>query len=599
MAIEQYVNLRDLEFLLYEVGDADALCSAPPFDRFERSDVLAMIEEAARLAEGEFEGLAKLLDENEPALVDGRVVTPPEQAKALRAFVQMGIPSASFPPEYGGMDLPYSISMAVRLPVQAVGGSTLGYLFLTSAAANMLAVVGNEEQKATYMPPMVAMEWFGTMMLSETEAGSSLGDISCRAVPQSDGTFHLTGSKMWISGGDHDMAENIVHMVLAKIDRGEGLTPGTEGISLFLVPKYLLDAGGRPGRRNGIEIAGVNHKMGQRGIVNTVPVLGAGEPCVGYLLGEPGRGLAGMFHMMNEARIGIGYGAAAAGYAGYRYSLAYAKERRQGRALGDPDPTKPPVPIIEHADVRRMLLAQKSYTEGSLALCLYAAELVDRLRTAVSDEEANRLRDLLAVLTPMVKTWPSTWCLHANYLAIQVLGGYGYTRDFPVERMYRDNRINEIHEGTTGIQSLDLVGRKLLRDGGASFRVLLDEIRQTIAGAGDSEWSDDLESAVAAIEETALTLGSAASRGDVDLAMANSVVFLDMCGTVAVAWMWFRAAVAAAHALGEDRSDEDFYQGKLAACRYFYRWELPRVHTQSDLLRSLEDTPLRVAPQML
>jgi butyryl-CoA dehydrogenase len=594
MAIDQYVDPRDIFFWLYEVGDAARLAG----EDIDREGVTDMLDTVSRLAESEFDGLAHLLDENEPRLVQGRVVNPPELAKALRAYIDLGLPSATFPPEVGGMGMPVSIAMALRLPVDAMASSTVGYLFLTAAAANMLSAVGDESLKAVYLEPMVTMRWFGTMMLSETEAGSSLGDIRCNAVRQPDGSYHLSGSKMWVSGADHDLAENIVHMVLAKVASDHGAVPGSAGISLFLVPKYLVNDDGSLGDRNGITIAGLNHKMGQRGIVNTVPVLGEDRPCIGYLVGEEGRGLAGMFHMMNEARVAIGFAAAVTGYAGYRYSLAYARQRTQGRPLTDPDPAKPPVSIIRHPDVRRMLLAQKAYAEGGLALCLYAAEIVDRIRTDPGDR--SRLDDLLAVLTPMVKTWPSTWCLHANHLAIQVMGGYGYTRDFPVERMYRDNRLNEIHEGTTGIQSLDLLGRKVLRDGGAALGSWIGEMLSTAAeAAGEevlAEYGAALSAAARRVEETAAALGAEAAAGRIERAMANSVVFLDMCGHVAVAWMWLRMALVAARNLPSSAETErPFYHGKLAACRFFYRWELPKTEAQADLLIGLETTPLEVA----
>ena len=605
MSIDQYIERRDLVFWLYEVGAAAEICAQEPFDAFDRDGIEVMIDTAMKLAESHFEGLADRLDAAPAELVDGEVRCPPEQAAALRAYADLGILSAPFPERYGGMDMPVTLAMGTRLPIEAVGGSTTGYLFLTAAAANMLLVVGDEEQKDLWAPPLVSMDWFGTMMLSETQAGSSLGDIVCRASLQPDGTYHLRGSKMWISGADQDMSENIVHMVLAKVEDESGnVVPGSKGISLFLVPKYLLDGDGRPAERNGITISGLNHKMGQRGIVNTVPVLGEDRPCVGYLLGGEGQGLVGMFHMMNEARIGIGYSAAVTGYAGYRYSLDYARERAQGRPIADPDVTKPQIPIIEHADVKRMLLAQKAYTEGAVSLCFYAGELVDRARISADADERDRLNRLLGLLTPVVKSWPSKWALHANYLAIQVLGGYGYTPDFPVERLYRDNRLNEIHEGTTGIQSLDLLGRKVFKDGGEGLGLWMAEMSITVAEAATdpelSEFADALGSAVDRLGATAAVLGTEAAEGRVERALANSAVFLDMCGHTAVAWMWLRMAVTARKELasGELDADRSFYEGKLAACRWFFRWELPTTVAQADLLQSLEGTPFEMGEEL-
>jgi butyryl-CoA dehydrogenase len=386
-------------------------------------------------------------------------------------------------------------------------------------------------------------------------------------------------------------------MVLAKIDDGQGVTPGTRGISLFLVPKYLVNPDGSLGAHNGVKISGINHKMGQRGIVNTVPVLGADAPCKGVLLGEPGKGMAAMFHMMNEARIGIGMTAAQYGYFGYRYSLGYAKDRVQGRTIRGSDPAKPQIPIIEHTDVKRMLLQQKALTEGAMALCFYAAQLVDRSRGATDEVERHEHEQLLAILTPIVKSWPSVWGLHANYLAIQVLGGYGYTRDFPVERLYRDNRLNEIHEGTTGIQSLDLLGRKVVQDGGSALKLMLAEMTDTASRAEDAEplreYSVALRQAIDRIESTTASLIGEYSAGRTERFLANSVIYLEMCGHSVVAWMWLRMALAAQKELAEGHSgDESFLKGKLRACRYFYRFELPKTIAQADLLQSLDDTCL-------
>ncbi|MEO1575999.1 MAG: acyl-CoA dehydrogenase family protein, partial [Pseudomonadota bacterium] len=343
MNTDQLLSRRDLIFWLFEVGRTNETLSQPPYSDFSREDIEAMLDAVSEVAASEFSDMAEILDANEPDLRDGEIWNHPSLAPAIQNYLASGFHSAGFAPQWGGMGLPYAVTQVLGLPVVSHAGSGNGYLFLTAAAANMLDVVGSDDQKARYMPKLVSGEWFGTMMLSEPQAGSSVGDIRTRAVRQDDGTYHLTGSKMWISGGDQSLSENIVHMVLAKIENEDGsLTPGSAGVSLFLVPKYLPDAEGRPGRKNGIQISGVNHKMGQRGTVNTVPVLGDGEPCVGELLGEPGKGMAGMFHMMNEARIGIGLSAALLSWNGYRYSLDYARDRTQGRPLDAP-PTSPQV----------------------------------------------------------------------------------------------------------------------------------------------------------------------------------------------------------------------------------------------------------------
>ncbi len=603
MSTAQFVNSRDLMFWLYELGQVDALCQHPRYADFGRGDVEAMLDAVTQLADAEMDGLAELLDEHEPQF-DGHTVWNHERLKpALQAYTASGFFSSAFEPQWGGLGLPYVIAQALGIPVNATAGAGVGYLFLTAAAANMLSVVGSPEQKQRYLPKLVSGEWYGTMMLSEPQAGSSVGDIRTRAVPQADGRYHLRGSKMWISGGDQEISDNIVHMVLAKIEQPDGsVQPGSRGISLFLVPKFQVHADGSLGPRNGIRLAGINHKMGNRGIVNTVPVLGDDTPCIGELIGEPGKGLAGMFHMMNEARIGVGMSAAQSAYFGYRYALGYALDRPQGRPLDDPDPAKPQIPIIRHSDVRRMLLEQKALSEGAMALCFYAAELIDRKRICEDPAERQDIERLLAILTPIVKTWPSVHGLRANYLAIQVLGGYGYTREYPVERLYRDNRLNEIHEGTTGIQSLDLLARKVPMEDGAPLKLLLRTMTETAGAAAGhaslAEHAQALQAAIASLAATTTTLMAEAQAGRTERYLANSAAYLDLCGHIVVAWTWLRTALVAEQALADAAPiDRAFYQGKLRACQYFFRVELPKTQAQTQLLQSLDDTSLAATPE--
>jgi alkylation response protein AidB-like acyl-CoA dehydrogenase len=455
---------------------------------------------------------------------------------------------------------------------------------LTMANANLLAKFGTDEQIEAFLKPMLTGRFSGTMALSETQAGSSLADILTRAEPQDDGTYRVFGSKMWISGAEHEMTDNIVNLVLAKIPGGP---PGTKGISLFIVPKYLVNDDGTIGERNNVVLAGLNHKMGQRGITNTVLSF---EGAVGYLVGEPHRGLAYMFTMMNEARLGVGMGAVSLGYTGYLKSLEYARERPQGRPVLAKDPSTPQVPIIEHADVKRMLLAQKAYVEGGMALLLYCAKLVDLQHSAESDYERDSLGLLLDILTPVGKSWPSQWCLEANSLAIQVHGGYGYTREYDVEQHYRDNRLNPIHEGTHGIQSLDLLGRKVTQRGGASLAALGEAVAATIAtatavGGEAAELAAQLDTTWQRL--VSVTTGMFGS-GDLDAALANSAVYLEAFGHIVVAWMWLEQLLAANGLTG------DFYDGKRQAARYFFRYELPKTAPQLDLLESLDRTTLEM-----
>ena len=584
-----------LKFVLDEVLDAESLFRLPTFAEHDRASVAAMIETASHLAEDVFLPSYRLLDDNEPQIENGRVVLPAEIAQGLTAFREAGFTAMAARQEDGGLGLPRTFANAAFLQFQAANISIANYAMLTMSAAELLARHGTDEQKARYMAPMLEGRFHGTMALSEPQAGSSLGDITTIAKPRSDGTYAIRGTKMWISGAEHDMGENIVHLMLARI---EGAPAGVKGISLFIVPRKRLDADGRPSIWNNVALAGLNHKMGQRGTVNTVLNVGEGGETIGEIVGAPGQGLACMFTMMNEARIGVAMGAVAHASAGYRLSLDYARDRRQGRHPDAKDPTSPQVSLIEHADVRRMLLQQKAAAEGGVALALYLARLADLKAAAESEDERCDAALLLDFLTPVFKAWISEECLTANSNAMQVLGGAGYTRDFPLEQHYRDNRLNPIHEGTHGIQGLDLLGRKVMMDGGAALKLFGREVQKTVQEAGSiPELQSHALALGAAITEVGITtrlLAETLGR-DMDAALANSSVYLEMFGHTVLAWIWLRQAIAACRGINAgltsgNKGDEDFYRGKLAACRYFFNWELPKTQPQHALLRALEPT---------
>ncbi|CDO29613.1 acyl-CoA dehydrogenase [Mycolicibacterium porcinum] len=562
------LSRRDLDFLLYEWLDVEKLTTLGRFTEHSRETFDGVLDLCEQLATRYFAPHNKLSDANEPTF-DGQTVTLiPDVKEAWDAFAAADLIAMGMDAEIGGAQLPATVAQAAFAWISAANVSTSGYLMLTIANANLLARFGSPEQIETFVKPMLAGRFSGTMALSETQAGSSLADITTRAEPQPDGSYRLFGSKMWISGAEHEMTENIVNLVLAKIPGGPA---GTKGISLFIVPKFLAD-----GTRNGVAISGLNHKMGQRGITNTVLNF---DGAVGYLVGEPHRGIVYMFHMMNEARLGVGMGAVALGYTGYLKSLEYARERPQGRPLGVKDPSTPQVPIIEHADVKRMLLAQKAYVEGGLALALYCAKLVD---TGSADDTAA-----LDILTPVAKSWPSQWCVEANSLAIQVHGGYGYTREYDVEQHYRDNRLNPIHEGTHGIQSLDLLGRKVTQNGGASLAALGERVAHTVSAASGA--APDLAAQLdASWQRLVAVTGAMFASGDIEAAMANSAVYLEAFGHIVVAWIWLEQLLAAEGCTG------DFYDGKRQAARYFFRYELPKTTPQLDLLESLDRTTLEM-----
>ncbi|OBJ80174.1 acyl-CoA dehydrogenase [Mycobacterium paragordonae] len=588
------LSRRDLDFLLFEWLGVEDLPKRDRFAEHSRETFSGLLDLCEDLATRYFAPHNKKNDAHEPTFDGERVRVIPEVKQALDAFAKADLLAMSMDHALGGWQLPTVVAGAGLVWFHAANVATAGYVLLSLANANLLAHHGTAEQIERFVKPTLAGRFTGTMCLSEPQAGSSLADITTRAEPQDDGSYRLFGSKMWISGGDHELSENIVHLVLAKI---AGAPAGTRGISLFIVPKFLVGDDGTVGDRNDVVLAGLNHKMGYRGITNTALNFGEGrhQPggrpgAVGYLVGEPHRGLAYMFHMMNEARLGVGLGAIALGYTGYLKALQYARERPQGRPVTGKDPGTPQVPIVEHPDVKRMLLAQKSYVEGALALALYCARLVDIQSSPESDAEAECAGLLLDILTPVAKSWPSQWCLEANSLAIQVHGGYGYTREYDVEQHYRDNRLNPIHEGTHGIQSLDLLGRKVTQRGGASLVELTKVVTATVsrasALAGEAAaMADQLDEAWQRLVSVTAAMFAA---GDVDAALANSAVYLEAFGHLVIAWIWLEQLVAAHGRSG------DFYEGKRFAARYFYGYELPRTGPQLNLLLSLDRTTLEM-----
>ncbi|WP_371878776.1 acyl-CoA dehydrogenase [Conexibacter sp. DBS9H8] len=588
------ISRRDLRFLLYEWLDVGALSTRPAFADQSADIYDEVIALAERIAADRFAPANRDGDEHEPHLApDGTVVLAPGLAPALDAFHAAGLGGASAPPEVGGMGLPQVVATAAMSLFHAANTAATAYALLSTGAANLLLANGSPEQVRRYVPAMLEGRYSGTMCLSETQAGSSLADVTTRAVPQSDGSFRLFGSKMWISAGDHELTENIIHLVLAKLPDAPA---GVKGISLFVVPRFLVRADGTRGERNDVVLAGLNHKMGFRATVNTV--LGFGEGvhrpggaagAVGELVGEPHRGLAYMFHMMNEARIGVGLGATAVGYTGFLKALAYARERPQGRPVQAKDPAAAQIPIIGHPDVRRMLLAQKSFVEGALALILYCARLADDEQTLPEAADRERAHLLLEVLTPIAKAWPAQFCLEANSLAIQVLGGYGYARDYEVEQHYRDNRLNAIHEGTNGIQGLDLLGRKVTMAGGAGLRALAELIGVTVTrgralGGEPAELAAALETQLARLGEVTAAIWAEGP----EVALANASLYLEAAGHTVIAWIWLEQVIAAAG------RDGDFYAGKRAAARYFYRYELPGTGPLLDLLAARDRTTLEM-----
>jgi butyryl-CoA dehydrogenase len=612
------MSLRStLDFLLYEWLDVSSLQQRERFSDHSRETFDAVLDTCERIAKEKYAPFNRLVDTEEPLFDGEKVILPQATHDAQKAYAESGMLSAAQDYDIGGMQLPYTVEAAAN-SFFAMASVSMGSGLLTVGNANLLMAHGSELQRQVFALNEFSGRWSGTMCLSEPQAGSSLSDVMTRATPDGDAyasdplgaRYRLKGNKMWISAGDHELTENIIHLVLAKIPDADGkLIPGVRGISLFIVPKKLVNEKAElTGVRNDVALAGLNHKCGWRGTTNTLLNFGEGKfkvqtdnsasdgsGAVGYLVGEPGRGLSYMFHMMNEARIGVGMAATMLGMAGYEASLEYAKNRPQGRPVAGgsqkvvKDAAQAQVRIIEHADIKRMLLAQKSYSEGALALELYCAKLVDEQHTgdAVAADEA---RLLLEVLTPIAKSWPSEWCLEANSLAIQIHGGYGYTRDFPVEQYWRDNRLNMIHEGTHGIQGMDLLGRKVLMEEGRGVHLLGARMRETADKAmAFADLAADAKALNTALQKVIAATQMAWSSGQPQEALANAVPYLQAFGHLVLAWIWLDVS---ASCRGEQTPAQT---GRQAAAKFFYHYELPKIDAWLQVVSNRDMTCANLA----
>ncbi|GAB1268039.1 acyl-CoA dehydrogenase [Aurantivibrio infirmus] len=592
--MSKLLNPRDIDFLLYEFLNTEALLSRPRYQEHSREVFNATLDTARTISEKYFANHNAKGDANEPTFDGKNVSLIPETKKAWDAFAEAGFLAAHYDFEAGGMQMPEIILRAAMAYFNAANVATTAYPFLCIGAANLINSFGSEEQKAKFLPPMQDGRFAGTMALTEPNQGSALADISTTAKLNDDGNYRIFGQKMFISGGDHPLTENIVHMVLAKV---EGAPAGAKGISLFICPKFLVNDDGSLGDRNDVALAGLLHKMGYRNTTSTVLSFGETGGAIAYLVGEPHKGLQYMFQMMNEARIGVGLGAAVLGYQGYNYSLEYARTRLQGRQPSNKDPLSKQCALIEHADVRRLLLAQKVYAEGSLAMCLYASALFEDSHTAASKEEKEQALLLLDLITPVVKSWPSAYGLKANELAIQILGGSGYVREYPVEQYYRDNRLNPIHEGAEAIHGIDILGRKVGMNNGAVLKLFVSSVEKTLGDAKAISTTkslvEPLQKALELLRETTTILLTKIKEHP-DLTLANATVYLDFFGRVVAAWIWLQQAICAAKALAslrEGNNDSQFYLGKIQAAKFFMQWELPQTQQQAELLKSFDPVP--------
>jgi butyryl-CoA dehydrogenase len=586
---------RDVDFLLYEVLDVERLCALPYFAEHSRQTFDLFLGSARRLARDVLLPSYRAVDTEPPRLADGRVTVHPRLRELYPKLVALGVTNATRPSAVGGQQLPVTIASLAGAYLQAGNLSAVGFVGLSGAAAHLIEAFGSPWLREQFMARMYAGEWTGTMALTEPQAGSSLADVATRATPIGDGKFKLSGAKIFISGGDHDLTENIVHMTLARID---GAPPGIKGVSLFAVPRLRQDDN-KSLVDNDVSVAGAVHKIGWRGLPSLILSFGERGDCIGWLVGEAHKGIGYMFQMMNEARIMVGMNAVATASAAYHESLAYARTRTQGRPATARS-GGPQIAIIEHADIRRMLLRQKAIVEGGLAL-LATTSLHADLAAHGSDEE-TRLRSqlLLDLLTPVAKSFPAEWGFESNALALQIHGGYGYSSEYAVEAWLRDQKLNSLHEGTTGIQSLDLLGRKVVAEGGRALARFGDEVNGAIARAQkagvDAALCDAVAQSLAQLVATTQELAARGLGGDVDGMLLHSSDYLAMFSIVAVAWQWLLLAAVAAEALAAGREPRAFYEGKRLAAQYWIASELPRAAVHAELCRRGEDSYARMQP---
>lgn len=578
ISMAQYFSRRNLNFLLYEVFNITELTQYAHFEAHDKETFDMTLDAMTQIADTYMYPYLRDVDRNEPQLKDGSVIVHPKVGEYLKAMGDAGLIGTAFSFEEGGQQLPETIGSCLSYIAMSANNGMM-YTGLTAGAADLIVSFGNEHLKSTYIANMLAGKWQGTMALTEPQAGSSLSDIITSAIPHNDGTYRIKGQKIFISAGDHNHCENIVHLLLARID---GAPKGTKGISLFVVPKYRLEADGSF-TYNDVISTGIYHKLGQKGVPAMHLTMGDADDCHGWLVGEPHKGLTYMFQMMNGARIGVGMTGTAIASAAYYASLEYAKERPQSRRLDEKNALDTPqIPIIQHPDVKRMLLLQKAVVEGSLSLLLECSRYFDLAHVAEGEEkEHNAL--LLDLLTPVAKTYPTEMGLVSVSNGLQVLGGYGFTEDFPLEQYYRDIRITPIYEGTTGIQAQDLLGRKMTMKGGKAPQLLYAEMNKIVAQAETYDalkpYAEKLKTEIARIQEVTLALLPFAMQGKIERFLMDATLFLEMFGHTVVAWQWLKQGLVAHQALltkNVEGDEEVFYESKIHTMKYFFHYEVPK-----------------------
>ncbi len=588
---KEYIDMDALRYLLDEVHDLESLLSNERYQDHDTESLHLFLDSVKEFSDRELFPYFKEMDEKPAYHKDGTVIVHEQVDVMMKKGGEMGLIAAPFNYEDGGLQLPSLIHTAAAYILDAANNHLPGYAGLTLGAAELIVHFANEELKATYVPKMLSGNWGGTMCLTEPQAGSSLSDITTKATPTEQGYYKINGQKIFISGGDTQFAENIIHLVLARI---EGAPSGTKGISLFVVPKNRPSEDGKLAYNDVMTVADFQ-KMGQKGYCTTHLGFGDGDDCRGWLVGEPHQGLKYMFLMMNGARIAVGRGAAAIAMAAYQAALEYANERPQGRKLtstGKKNPDEHQSLIIEHPDVRRMLLLQKAISEASLSLVLKASKYQDIANTSSDEAERKKYHLLLEMIIPIVKTFPSEAGAMAVNNGVQVLGGYGFCSDFILQQYYRDIRISAIYEGTTGIQSQDLLGRKVPMENGKALELLASEIMETI---GNASQYDDLQGYAATLggklKETQKILGFLmpfALKGNYERYLSDANLFMEYLSHVVISWLWLEMAVKAKQSLlkGDTTYSETFYESKIHTMKFYFKYELSKTAGLAEALTS-------------
>jgi alkylation response protein AidB-like acyl-CoA dehydrogenase len=595
----QYVaDRRDVDFVLHEQMQVEELGESELFADFNKKTVDMIVSEARNLAIKEILPTRELGDQEGCQFDNGKVTVPESFHRAYELLREGEWTAMALNPEWGGQGMPTTVAMAANDYLVGANYAFMIYSDLTNGAAKLIESFGTEKQKQLFLNNMYSGEWTGTMLLTEPEAGSDVGALTTSAVKNDDGTYSITGNKIFISGGEHDLAENIIHPVLARI---EGAPKGTKGISLFIVPKVWVNDDGSLGEFNDVVCTGIEEKMGIHGNATCSLVLGGKGNCRGMLLGEENKGMSAMFHMMNDARLLVGLQGLACASSAYMYAVNYARERVQGRHLWNMmDKDAPSVPIIQHPDVRRQLMMMKVYVEGIRSLLYYVGMCEDRIKISKDEQEKSKYQGIIDVLIPIAKGYATDRAFEVCSHGVQVYGGYGYIRDYPMEQLLRDCRITMIYEGTNGIQAMDLLGRKLGLNKGKPMMDLLEEIQKSIAMAegfqGLKDFAGRLGASVNNLGEVALHMGTTAMSLKVLNAFAFAHPFMEVCGDVVMAWMLLWRAAVAARGLENKpgKKDAAFYEGQIKSAEFFIYSILPITLGKMKAILTTNDAAVKI-----